>query len=99
MEEMRYAMNESDQGDGFDVLRTGRGQRCSSHAQSRQKGKGKGSVALEFERGRIDAVTQAGGRRTVREDVAEMGAAFCAGDFGTVHAVAAVIGLFDQVVV
>lgn len=42
---------------------------------------------LEFEGGGVDAVAEAGGGGAVGEDVAEVGAAMFAGDFGANHAV------------
>ena len=46
---------------------------------------------LEVHRLAVDAVAQAGGRRAVREDMAEMAAAIGAMDLDAVHAVAAIL--------
>jgi hypothetical protein len=51
---------------------------------------------VQFQRGRVDAVAQAAGRRAICEDVAEVGTAVVTGDFGTAHAEAAVDVLIDQ---
>ena len=53
---------------------------------------------LELQRGRIDAVAQAGRSRTVLEDVAEMAIAFRAQDLGANHAVGDVAFLVDMAV-
>ncbi|CAH2401244.1 hypothetical protein MES5069_280021 [Mesorhizobium escarrei] len=51
---------------------------------------------LEFQRDPVDAIAQAGRRRAVLEDVAEMAAAAGAVAFGADHAVAAVDGRLDR---
>jgi len=53
------------------------------------------AFAGEAERGGIDAVAQAGGARTIGEDVAKMAAAAGTGDFNAPHAVAPVLVLID----
>ncbi len=53
-------------------------------------------ILLQIQRRRVDAVAQSGRRRAVGEDVAEVGAAVVAGDFGAQHAEAAVDVLVDQ---
>src|SRR5690606_20743854 len=53
------------------------------------------SFPPKLEAHRVDAIPQAGRLRAVGEDVAEMPAAFCAGDLDAVHAVAEVVVLFD----
>src|ERR1041384_6506589 len=55
------------------------------------------SAGFEAQRGRVDAVAQAGRRRAVREYVAEGGVAEGADERGSHHAVAAV-DFFDDVV-
>ena len=52
-------------------------------------------LLLEVDRGRVDAVAEAGRRGSVVEDVAEVAAATPAGDFGPAHPVAPVLVLLD----
>src|SRR5450830_2032664 len=51
---------------------------------------------FELQAGRVDAIAQAGGRGAVGEDVAQVGVADCADDFGAQHTMAAV-GFFNHV--
>src|SRR5215203_6103046 len=54
------------------------------------------SIRLEVRRHTVDAVAQAGRRRPVRKDVAEMTAATAAMHLGSDHAVGAIHGLLDR---
>src|SRR5262249_35619719 len=54
---------------------------------------------LLLQRKRVDAVAQAGRRRAIREDVAEMAAAVRARHFGADHTVAGVAMLVDHLIV